>query len=360
MNAEQVKPEDIYARLVESGACNEHDTPSVKQQDLKALRDLTAALKSVKPEVLYDEDQLVWIVERFFNDRVYEFDYMGFKDDLISALALYVSPEDEETTQWSYADAWDEGGDDTMGKFDFLKSSGWNKGRDDYKGYTGATSGSTGSSGTTGSSGPVTTYKEKCRHVETDVFVADGVTYHGGSESKISEVWPKGWLVVNLTGFKRKDSDKALLTGDETLVKALSEFMERDQAIYLNVDWKDYGAPPTVFGFFRRLHEAAIKHNLMDVVFYCLGGHGRTGTALASMLIEVGGYSAKQAYDAVKLHYCKEAIESNSQIVHLNDTAAHWAAQVGAKFSQIEEIAYPLPQPGPDATSKVSKVSNGK
>lgn len=46
--------------------------------------------------------------------------------------------------------------------------------------------------------------------------------------------------------------------------------------------------------------------------FGCIGGHGRTGTALAAVVAEMNG--RKDAIDYVRKNYCQKAVESTTQV----------------------------------------------
>jgi hypothetical protein len=81
--------------------------------------------------------------------------------------------------------------------------------------------------------------------------------------------------------------------------------------------WEDWGIPenPRVFHrAVRWLLSEAEKGQKIEVA--CMGGHGRTGTALATMLV-VQGLDARTAMRRVRRSYCEEAIESDKQIAFL-------------------------------------------
>lgn len=81
----------------------------------------------------------------------------------------------------------------------------------------------------------------------------------------------------------------------------------------VHVAWPDFGVPTDV---------AALKHSLGDVIaraqrgdsveIGCLGGHGRTGTALACIAVLTGTPPA-DAVDWVRAHYCSKAVETDEQ-----------------------------------------------
>jgi protein-tyrosine phosphatase len=82
----------------------------------------------------------------------------------------------------------------------------------------------------------------------------------------------------------------------------------------LKLDWPDRGAPPVGLDFWRELRR--LFQGGWNVVACCLGGHGRTGTCLAALLIE-DGMSAKDAIGQVRTVHCVDAVESKAQEMYL-------------------------------------------
>lgn len=80
-----------------------------------------------------------------------------------------------------------------------------------------------------------------------------------------------------------------------------------------HLDWPDFGVPTD-----RREVLAALESVLVrarsgeQVEIGCLGGHGRTGTALACLAVLTGG-SATDAIELVRNSYCQKAIETPDQ-----------------------------------------------
>ena len=80
-----------------------------------------------------------------------------------------------------------------------------------------------------------------------------------------------------------------------------------------HVDWPDFGVP---------VDREALRTALLDVLgraragqrveIGCLGGHGRTGTALACLAVLAGG-SATDAVAWVRQHHCEHAVETPDQ-----------------------------------------------
>jgi protein-tyrosine phosphatase len=79
------------------------------------------------------------------------------------------------------------------------------------------------------------------------------------------------------------------------------------------LDWPDFGVPddPTqVLAALRSLLERARSGERVEIG--CLGGHGRTGTALACLAV-LGGHPAGEAVAWVRANYCTKAVETSEQ-----------------------------------------------
>lgn len=80
-----------------------------------------------------------------------------------------------------------------------------------------------------------------------------------------------------------------------------------------HLDWPDFGVPEdpsAVVAALRSLLERARSGGRVEVG--CLGGHGRTGTALACLAV-LCGRPAPQAVDWVRANYCPAAVETEEQ-----------------------------------------------
>lgn len=80
-----------------------------------------------------------------------------------------------------------------------------------------------------------------------------------------------------------------------------------------HLDWPDFGVPDDpapVVAALRSLLDRARAGDRVEVG--CLGGHGRTGTALAGLAV-LGGHSADDAVAWVRANYCVKAVETAEQ-----------------------------------------------
>ena len=84
----------------------------------------------------------------------------------------------------------------------------------------------------------------------------------------------------------------------------------------IEIEWEDFDVPDLPKDFWTELKEFIIS-NKKDVLFCCLGGHGRTGTALAIMagLLKLHN----NPVEFIRKNYCCEAIETLEQIEYIRE-----------------------------------------
>lgn len=80
------------------------------------------------------------------------------------------------------------------------------------------------------------------------------------------------------------------------------------------LDWPDFGVPDDPSDAVTALHDLHRRSVAGErVEIGCLGGHGRTGTALALLTRLVTEMPADEAIGWVRQHYCSQAIETADQ-----------------------------------------------
>lgn len=84
----------------------------------------------------------------------------------------------------------------------------------------------------------------------------------------------------------------------------------------MTVDWSDGGVPGMGKVWWREMYSAIGKLE-GDVVVYCMGGHGRTGTFLAIMAALAGKKYKGCPVLWVRKNYCDKAVETSSQIEYV-------------------------------------------
>lgn len=118
-------------------------------------------------------------------------------------------------------------------------------------------------------------------------------------------------LVMNLSGSSIKQ--KHLISVPELAKWATGGSFEE-----MLMDWPDYGIVDLPLQFWLDLI-GYIEKNKFKLLVFCVGGHGRTGTALACLLVAGLGWKGDKATKWVKKNYCSRAIESKSQENYILD-----------------------------------------
>jgi hypothetical protein len=158
--------------------------------------------------------------------------------------------------------------------------------------------------------------KWDCKHRMFPIVKIDGVNFYAGSTRGDSErlFHEEKTLVVSLCNTKPIiTAGSARLKESPPEFEVLKGFFYDNKAVPIVIDWPDMGAPPFKRGFMKALFEEAKKQGFVDVLAFCIGGHGRTGTFYAALFIELLGYTYKEAVKRIHKEYCEFAIESKEQ-----------------------------------------------
>jgi protein-tyrosine phosphatase len=92
-----------------------------------------------------------------------------------------------------------------------------------------------------------------------------------------------------------------------------------------HVDWADFGLPADTTAFVASLRSLLDRARAGEQVeIGCLGGHGRTGTALACLAV-LAGHPPDEAVAWVRESYCDKAVETPDQ--------ASFVAALGSQIS---------------------------
>jgi protein-tyrosine phosphatase len=91
------------------------------------------------------------------------------------------------------------------------------------------------------------------------------------------------------------------------------------------LDWYNYKAPSISPGFWGELFNH-IKTSETSLLVFCEGGHGRTGTALAALLI-ANGFTAREAVEYIRKEYCPKAVETRVQETYLLEVEKYYKGE---------------------------------
>ena len=93
------------------------------------------------------------------------------------------------------------------------------------------------------------------------------------------------------------------------------------------IDWKDYGLPHMGPEFWTELLKAIQRQP--RTLMFCVGSHGRTGTAASILTGLSKGITGKKAIRWVRLHHCEKSVETAEQRYYVN-RVIELAGQKGA------------------------------
>ena len=156
---------------------------------------------------------------------------------------------------------------------------------------------------------------------------ADIVRPYVTDEASLAQMGTPADLVAHMKAQHRHLDAVALPDGTTVVAVSFNPAYERDTApdfgLYLDerwdppwphahVDWPDFGLPADVDAFVAALEDVLARAGRGEVVeLGCLGGHGRTGTALACLATLAGDEGDPVAW--VRSTYCERAVETPEQ-----------------------------------------------
>lgn len=186
-----------------------------------------------------------------------------------------------------------------------------------------------------------------CRHSPTLVEEVQGVKLYGASGIRMLNcVIPKNMVLLNLSGTNYIKSYTEMI-GPPDYVDVLVNHLPEPLSI-IDLEWADGEAPCVLPTFWEVLHELLKKDEsgkdgaTMGLLVYCVGGHGRTGTALAAYMIANQKYPVSKAVNIVRDMLCTECIETQDQVEYLQILASHYGveAEIITPKDQVSDPFY--------------------
>jgi hypothetical protein len=141
-----------------------------------------------------------------------------------------------------------------------------------------------------------------CKHPPQHVINGETWGVWAGKRNDCEDVLDEYDFALNLTGsrvYRKHQLPKALVKWE----MPVKEYV---------LDWPDRGLPGLPKAFWTDLVNY-LKKDKLRMVMFCIGGHGRTGTALASLMVVGLGWKPKEAIEWIHKNYCEEAIETMPQ-----------------------------------------------
>ena len=158
-----------------------------------------------------------------------------------------------------------------------------------------------------------------CKHPgDKVIFEATGKQLFASNNSSINE-WSGKWnLIIDLAGVVTVPNVTAFIaSAAPKRFRFLDKLVGKERELpseVLRLYWTDMGIPPVGLNFWQALwHELPEK-----TVIACMGGHGRTGTCLASFMISQG-IDYYSAVETVRTEHCHKAIETMGQERYLHE-----------------------------------------
>jgi len=118
-------------------------------------------------------------------------------------------------------------------------------------------------------------------------------------------------LVLDCTGRAKIQFEPAIQVrkGSRALQRIVDRAKLRPPQAIVTIDWPDFGLPPAQPGFWLEIER---WRNGGKVLAVCMGGHGRSGTAIACLLA-AGGIPSDEAIAMVRAQHCNSAVETDGQ-----------------------------------------------
>lgn len=105
-------------------------------------------------------------------------------------------------------------------------------------------------------------------------------------------------------------SNKPFINSGPERFTSLNQYFKVPSEV-VQFDWPDMTAPPAPLDFWERVLDTITANN-KRVMITCHGGHGRSGTAMAALMV-AAGYGGSQAINIVRARHCTKAVETKSQ-----------------------------------------------
>jgi len=138
-------------------------------------------------------------------------------------------------------------------------------------------------------------------------------------------------LIIDAGDVLWESDFKGCLSGDQSLIAALSKHTGKVNARVLKIKWADRAEPDVDPNFWVDLAQILVDDGKkmfnqtgtpLRVLTNCQGGHGRSGTALVCLMMALSDYNPLDAITHLRAVHCARAIESKAQHDYINTVGA--------------------------------------
>lgn len=194
----------------------------------------------------------------------------------------------------------------------------------------------------TGSHGFLFPAKPKCHKGPHAVFQAGKATVWAGARDEFFGYWSQFALLVSCAGpGMAPPAPNAVVTvsGHVAGLRMLPpDMLEIPKAVpWIAINWPDGGIPRMTRAAWDQL-AASLPDIEGNVGLYCMGGHGRTGTALSILACLCGAVPADaDPVEWVRQQYCSEVVETEEQTRYVAEMTGRRVDALGSWLSQYPE-----------------------
>jgi protein-tyrosine phosphatase len=162
-----------------------------------------------------------------------------------------------------------------------------------------------------------TVWEPSCSHKgDKLIYKRHGKELYAANNSGLDEYSGKWDLIIDLATIVKVHLSPFVKSASPERFHALNSLSLSEAKVkseVLALDWPDMSAPRATLAFWQELWQMLPK----KTVICCIGGHGRTGTCLASLMI-TDGIDYYSAVETVRADHCHKAIESLAQESYLH------------------------------------------
>lgn len=134
---------------------------------------------------------------------------------------------------------------------------------------------------------------------------------YAGSRSRVEDVACEFDVVINCTGHALEGRKNIVPRGLGLSKRWVNPLSHRQ----IVLDWPDFGTPGLPLQFWRDLLRVIKRHR--RTVLFCMGGHGRTGTAISILTMLAARIPGADAIEHIRLDYCRSAVETKQQVEYV-------------------------------------------